>query len=175
MAAGFGAGFATITIMAVLVLLALGSSLATVAAVLLHRRSGRVPVGLQYLLVAIGVLGVGVLVFAVVAMSDEAPAAAGLFAVLGLVPLLVGGGFLARTTGAGRLEVATTTVMAWGPPFLLGVLVTVGVMNGIRAGLDLAIGEARRWGLPWLAAASGGLVVVAGLLPLGTRLASIWR
>lgn len=175
MSNGLGAGFFAITLLAVLAGLALLVVLSTGVSWVWYRRAGRVPAPLRYLLVAVGVGVLGVAGFGVLVLFDEAPAVAGLFALLVVVPLLVAGGYLERTTGLGRLDVAATTVMAWGLPFLLGVVVVFGVTTGLSSAFDLAPAEFRRLGVAWAGAAVGGITVVLAMIPLGTRLGAVVR
>lgn len=170
MSNGLGAGFFALTILAVLAGLAILVTIATVASAVYHRRTGQMPTPLRYLLVVICLGVLGVAGFGILVLFDEAPAAAWLVGSIVVVPLLVVGAYLDRTTGFSRIEVVTTTVMAWGVPFLLGVVVVFGVTNGIGSVFDLAPAESRQLGVPWIAATVGGLAIILGMLPLGNRL-----
>jgi hypothetical protein len=170
MSNGLGAGLFAITLLTVLAGLALLVVMATVAAAVFDRRSGRVPMGLRYLHVAICAGVFGVAVFAVLALYDEAPVAAGLFTAIVVVPCLLVSGYLARSTDLARLDVVAATVMAWAIAFFVGVGVSLGITTGMETVLDLAPAESRQLGVAWVAAASGGLVVVLAMIPLGTRL-----
>lgn len=170
MSNGLGAGFAALSLLAVLGGLAAVSVLAAGGAALFGRRTGRLPAPLRYLSVAVGGAVVAVAGFAAVGLADEAPAAAGLFAMIGLVPPLFCGGYLRRTTDGERSDVVVTTALAWGLPFLLGVVVVFGVNAALTATFELPTGGARQRGVPWLASAAGGLAVTVGTVLLAERL-----
>jgi hypothetical protein len=169
---GLGAGFAALTMLAVLGGLALLALLTTVASWALHLRTGRVPAPVRHLLVLVGVAVLGIGGFALVAFADEAPLLSGLFTALVVVPLLVAAGFLARTTDLAPLDVGAVTVMAWALPFLLGVVVTFGTTTGVRSALGITSTQARQMGVRSVAAAIAGLVVVLGTGFLGGRFVS---
>lgn len=166
---GFGAGFFAISLLAVLIGLALVAVLATLTAYWFHRETGRLPRLFHYLPNVIGVAVLASAGFGVLVLYDEAASLAALFASVALFPLLVVGGYLRRTSEASRREVVSTTVMVWGPTFLVGVVVVFGVTMGLQSVLGFAPGESRQFGLAWLAAGSGGLVIVVGMLLLGPR------
>jgi len=174
MSNGLGAGFAALTTLAVLGALALLVLLSTTIAWAFRRRTGRVPAPVRYLLALVGVAALGIGGFALLAFADEAPMLSGLFSALVVVPLLVVGGYLARTTGLAPLEAAAATAMAWALPFLVGVVVAFGTMVGVRTALGITATEARNMGIPWVAAAVAGIVVLGAAL-LGTRLVTLVR
>jgi hypothetical protein len=175
MSNGLGAGFFAISLLAVLAGLAILAILATIAATVLHRRTGRVPTLLRYLLGAICLCVLGVAGFGILLLSDEAPAVAGLFVTIVVIPFLLGGVYFERTTEGTRLAVISTTVMAWGLPFFLGVAVAFGVLNGISSVLDLAPAESRQLGIAWITGAAGGTAILLGMIPIGTRLGGMVR
>lgn len=166
---GLGAGFAGLTLVAILLGLATLLALALVGVYVIRRRSGQVPHLLTY--VSVGVLLVVVLVagFGVLALYDEAPPLAALFVAIVVLPLAVVGIFLRRSTELTRLDSLATAGWAWSLPFVVGVVVTFGLTIGVRSTFDLAPVESQRLGLIWIATAVGGLVVVLGSLGLGTQ------
>lgn len=170
---GLGAGFFALTLLAVLAGLALLVVLVTVAVYAFDRRTGRVPALLTYLVVVVGAVALGVTGFGILVLYDVAPPVAGLLALTALVPILVVGGYLDRTTELGRVDVVATTVMAWGPTFLVGLVVVFGVASGINAVFDLAPAESLQAGIPWIASAVGGLAIVLGMLPVSDRLGGV--
>lgn len=174
MSNGLGAGFAAITLLAVLAGLSFLVALAAGTAYALHRRMGRIPWPLRLLVVVVGVVVLGVAGFGVLALFDEAPPVAGLLAATVLAPLLAVGGYLFRTMESPYVDVAATTVLAWGFLFLPGVAVAFGVTAGASDVLGLTTGESRRLGVPWLASAVGGSTVVLGMLIVGSRLREVF-
>lgn len=175
MSNGLGAGVDALTLLVLLVGLALLSALATVASLAWYRQAGRFPSWLRYLFVLIGVSAVVVTGVGVIALLGEAPTAAGLFLLLGLLPLLGAGVALGRKTGATRLDLGVTTVMAWGPALLVGVIVTFGVMGVLMPLLDVPAAVASETSLPWVAATVGGAVAVVAATLLGSRLVDVAR
>jgi hypothetical protein len=175
MSNGLGAGVDALTLLVLFVGLALLSALATVASFAWYRQAGRLPSWLRYLFVLVGVAAVVVAGVGVLTLFGEAPTAAGLFLLLGLLPLLGAGVALGRKTGSTRLDLVVTTVMAWGPALLVGVIVTFGAMAVLMSLLDLPAAATSETSLPWSAAAVGGAVVVAGTTLLGTRLVEVAR
>jgi hypothetical protein len=173
MSNGLGSGFFGLTLLAVLVGLALVGVLATGVAYATHRRGSPMPAPLRYLFPAVGAGVLGVTGFAVLVMFDEAPALAGLFTLVAFAPFVIVGGYLARTTDLGRVKVFTLTTMAWGLPFLLGVFVAFGSMNGLTSALGVS--PAGSEDLAWVASAIGGLTIVVGMLLLKTRLEAVVR
>lgn len=167
---GFGAGFFAVSLLAVLIGLALVANLAVLVAYWFHRKRSRLPRWFHYLPIVIGVVVLATAGFGVLLLYDEAASLAALFALVAVIPLLVVGGYHRRTTDASDLEIVSTTVMAWGPTFLVGVVLVFGVMIGLQSALGLAPGESRQLGLAWLAAGSGGLAVVVGMVLLGPRI-----
>jgi hypothetical protein len=175
MSNGLGAGFGALALLALLVGLALFSALATVVSVAWYRQAGRFPSWLRYLFVLIGVAAVVVTGVGVLALFDEAPTAAGLFLLLGLLPLFGAGVALGRKAESTRLALVVTTVMAWGPALLVGVIVTFGAMGVLVSLLDVPAAVASETSLPWIAAAIGGAVVVVATTLLGSRLVDVVR
>jgi len=170
MSNGLGAGFFAITLLAVLAGLATLVVLAMIVSAVSHRRIGHTPTLLRYLLVLLCVGVLGVAGFGILFVYDETPAIAWLLTSIVVVPFLVVSVYLARSTGLSRFDVMTTTAMAWGVPFFLGVGVAVGVVNGIESVFDLAPAESRQMGVAWIAAAVGGLTTILGMIPIGNRL-----
>lgn len=153
---GLGAGFGALLIMAVLAILAVVLAAYTVIAVSVDRLRSGVPRYVQY--AAVGVTGVVVAVagFAVLALADEAPAAAALFAVLVWLPLVLAA---ARTRWSGTPWVGTaaTAGMAWSGPFLAAV----GLLWVLVVHTDVSIP---------VATTAAGLTVVVGTVLLGEYL-----
>lgn len=172
---GFGAAFGGLLLAALLAGLAALLTLSGLVVAGWRRRGGAVSrCGLYP---AVG-LTAGVLLvagFAVVALADEATALAGLFVALVFVPLTVCGLDLHRRASLSPLETVATTGVAWGPPFLVGLLVAVGGFNLLTGVFDLTAGEAQRRGFQWVATAVGGLVVLLGTRYLGRLVrARLW-
>lgn len=105
-----------------------------------------------------------------VALVDEATFGAGLFVLLVFLPLAVAIG-RDRMAGPGRLDRLAVAALAWGGPFLLGIGVFLALTVGVIETFQLAGGEVRALGLPWIAAAGGGLVAVTGTSLLAPRVA----
>ncbi len=167
---GLGAGFFALALLAVVAGLAGLVIITTVAAAMYQRRTGEMSALLGYLLVGLCLGVVIVAGFGILALFDELAVVAWLLAWSVVIPLLVEGVYLNRTMGFSQVEVITTTVMAWGVPFLLGVGVVVGVLSGITSVFGLSPVETRQLGVAWIAATIGGLTVILGMLPLGTRI-----
>lgn len=173
MAGGFGAGFLTLTLLAVIggvaaVLVALGGT-----AWVVRRRSGsrRTIRALAALLSAAAVVPAG---FGVLALADESAVGAGLLMATVFVPL--GAALLQGRAGAGeRLEPIATAGLAWGGPYLLAVATFVGITAVVPSALGLAPAEARAVGVGPLAVAAAGAVATAGTLLLRARLARLVR
>lgn len=170
MSNGLGAGFFAITLLAVLAGLASFVIVTTIASAVYHRRTGNIPMGVRYLfgVICVGVLGATG--FGILLLSDEAPAVAWLFTSIVILPFLIVSGYLAHTTGLSRLDILTTTVMAWGIPFFLGVIVTFGAMNGIESVFNLAPAASRQSGVAWIAATTGGLTIILSMILISDRL-----
>lgn len=134
MSNGLGAGFFAITLLAVLVGVAALLAAIAVVAVLFDWQRGRVPTFIRYLAVALLAVVVVVAGFGVLALVDEAPPAAALFAVVVGLPLVLVAG-RARQAGAAWLVVGATAALAWSFPFLagVGVLFAVSVIAGASA------------------------------------------
>jgi hypothetical protein len=175
MSNGLGAGFGALTLLVLLVGLALLSALVTAASLAWYRQAGRFPSWLRYPFVLIGAAAVVVTGVGVLALFDEAPTAAGLLLLLGLLPLFGSGVVLGRKTGATRLVLVVTTVMAWGPALLVGVIVTFGAMGALMSLLDVPAAVASETSLPWITAAVGGAAVVVAATLLGSRLVDVVR
>lgn len=78
--------------------------------------------------------------------------------------------YLERTIEGACLDIFITTTMTWGLLFLVGVIVVFGVTNGITSVFDLAPTESRRRGIAWIASVIGGITIILGMIPIGTRL-----
>lgn len=166
---GFGAGFAAISLLATLGVLALLATFGAAVRAGVDRRSAAVSRALRNALGALGLVALVVSGFAVLALVDEAPALAALFAGTVLVPLLVVVVMLRRTRAIGHLKTGATTAAAWGPAFIVGVIVALGLQIGGVELFGLTQGESRNLGLPYVASAVGGLVVLAGTWALSVR------
>jgi hypothetical protein len=175
MSNALGAGFGALTLLVLLVGLALLSALTTVVSLAWYRQAGRFPSWLRYPFLLIGVAAVVVAGVGVLTLFDGTPTAAGLFLLLGLLPLFGSGVTIGRQTGATRLVLVVTTVMAWGPALLAGVTVTFGAMGALMSLLDVPAAVASETSLPWIAAAVGGAVVVVAAILLGSRLVDVVR
>ncbi|PSP80065.1 hypothetical protein BRC81_02385 [Halobacteriales archaeon QS_1_68_20] len=170
---GLGTGFFAITLLAVLAGLALLGVAATAVAAAFYRRSGRISTRIRYPFVALLVAVLGVAGFGILVLFDEAPTAAGLFAGIVALPFLLVAVYLDRTTALSNLDVAAATVVAWGPAFLLGVVVVFGANAGTVAAFDLAPAEARRLRVAWIASAAGGVAVVLGMVSIANQVVGL--
>lgn len=170
MSNGLGAGFALLTILAVLLGVAVLLGLLTAGAVALERRSGTRPAPIRY--VAAGLLAVALVVagFGAVALADEALVGAALLVALVFVPLAGAGAIVRRAGHPDRLALTATTAMAWGGAYIFGIAVLAGLVVGLEPALGLAPGEARQVGLPWLETAVAGLAALAVALALASGL-----
>jgi hypothetical protein len=169
MSMGFGAGFFVLTLGALLAGLARIVLLGTIAIVAFNHRVGRVSSRLLYRSIVSGIGILGLALFGVVVMYDEAPMAAWLLASLAVLPLLVWGTHLWRTSELSNLDVITTIVIAWSLPFFFGVAVFFGVTQGIQSVLDLAPVEFRQLRVGWIAVAFAALNTIIGMAPLVSR------
>lgn len=167
---GFGAGFATLGILAVIAGVAALLGLLTAGLAVTARRPGRLPGAVRYAAVGLLVAAVGLGGFGVVALLDEAAFGAVLFGLLVFLPLAVP---VARGWRAGRgwIDVLAVAALAWSGPFLLGFGVFLVLTVGVIETFQLAGGEVRALGLTWLAAGGGGAVAVIGTALLDERLA----
>lgn len=167
MSNGLGAGFAGVTLLAVLLGLAVLLASCLAGVLVSRRRTGSVPRFLAYLSAAL--LGGTIFVagFGVVALYDEALPLAALFVVIVLLPLAAVGGYLHLTTDLGPIDTFATVGVAWSLPFVVGVAVTFGLTTGLGSALDLPPSGAGRRRLVWFATAIGGAVVVTGSVSLG--------
>lgn len=167
---GLGAGFFALAVVAVVAGLAGLVIITTGVAAMYQRQTGELPALLGYLLVVL-CLGVGIVAgFGILALFDEVAVVAWLLAWSVVVPLLGVGVYLDRRMALSRVEVITTTLMAWGVPFLLGMGVAAGVLSGMPSVFKLSPGETRQLGIAWIAATVGGFTVILGMLALGTRI-----
>lgn len=160
MSNGLGAGFAFLTLLGVLVVLAGVLAVTTAGAVAFHRYRSRVPT--LVLALAAGLLAIVVAVagFGLLALVDEAPLAALVFGVLVGVPLVLVAG-RARLVGDGWLAVAATAGLAWWFPFLVGV--------GVLFGFSTSSGVS-----PEVATAVAGVFVSGGTLLAGEVVRRVW-
>lgn len=169
MSNGLGAGFAGLTLLAVLAAVAILAGLAAATGYTLRSRRGRGRDAVRVVLVGLGVVAVGVSGFGVLAFADEAALVAWLLSWLTLLPLLLAAGARVRAMGLSPATAFAATVAAWAPAFLAGLAVTVGATSAINAALGLP-GASQGTGVRWVAAAVGGLVVLLATYGLGTRL-----
>lgn len=169
MSNGLGAGFFGLTLLAVLLGLAALQTLSLVGLFLFRRRNETIPHILRYASAAMlaGVLIVGG--FGVLVLYDEAATLAFLFITIVVIPLVAVGLFLQYMTEMALLDTLATTGMAWSLPFLVGVVVTFGLTNGVNRLFDLAPAESQQLGLYWIASIVGGIVVVVGAFLLSNR------
>lgn len=166
MSNGLGAGFAGLTLLAVLLGLAVLLVVTLVGVFLYGRRAEPVPRLLPYLSVVVLVGVILIAGFGVVALYDEALPLAVLFLAIVLVPLAAVGGAVQLTTDLGPIDALATTGLAWSLPFIVGVAVTAGLTIGLGSALGLPPAGSRQQTLVWLATAVGGIVVVAGSILL---------
>lgn len=170
MSNGLGAGFATVTLLATLLVLAVLLVVTAAVALLSRRRRDSVPAAVVH--EAVCLLGVVLVVagFGVLALADEAPPAAALLLALVFVPLGGAVVVLRRAADRGLESTVATAAMAWRTAFLAGVAVLFVFVAGIEPALGLATWEARRVGLPWIETALAGLIALAGATLLDPRL-----
>lgn len=169
MSNGLGAAFGGLLLAAVLAGLAVLLALSLVGVVVFHRRTGAVPDGLRYLILAL-IAGVVLIAgFAVGALYDEAATLAAVFIALVFIPLVVAGIYLYRVTELSRLDTIVTTGLAWSIPFLFGLVVTFGTPTVINNTFSLTPGESRQLGIYWGVAVLGALVVGFGTLWFSKR------
>lgn len=168
MTGSFGAGFFTLTLLAVLAGLAALLGVSVLAAIALGDRSDGVPAWVSTPAAGLLVAVVGVAGFGVLVLFDEAPFGAGLLVGLVLVPLAaaVGRGWRARRRW---LDVISGAAMAWSLPYLLGLAVFLAINVGVIEAFQLAGGEVRALGLHWIGAAGGAVVALAGTVWLTGR------
>lgn len=154
MSDGFGAAFGAIALFAVL--LAIAGLLFLTTGVALHWRGERVAAYTEH--VALALVGGLVLVagFAIVALADEAPLLAGLFAATTAVPVVLAAG-RARWAGAPWPTVVARSGMAWCLPFLAGTSLLFVVATSTSASPAVATGVV-------------GVVTTAGTLLCGAYL-----
>lgn len=170
MSDGLGAGFFGLTMLVVLLGIATLLIGCLAGVVRYRRRTGTVPCVLRYV-AAGGVAGVVMVAgFAVVVLYPEAATLAGLFVSTVLLPLVVVGFYLHRTTESNWVGLVSSTGMTWSLPFVIGLIVTFGLANVVTSMFDLAPVEARALGLYWIVSAVGGLVVVSGAILVGKRI-----
>lgn len=173
MSNGLGAGFAGLTLLAVLLGLTTLLAVFLGGIVAVRRRNRAVPSVLKYASAGVVLVAIAVAGFAVVALYDEAAALAGLFLVIGLLPLAIVGGYLQRRTEVTPAELLATIGLAWCLPFILGVFVIFGITAGIGSELGLATTTAQQESLAQLATLLGGGIVVAGALLLSSRISRL--
>lgn len=167
MSNGLGAGFAGVTLLAVLLGLAVLLAACLAGVFVFHRQRGSVPDLLSY--VSVALLGAVMVVagFGVVALYDEAPPLAVLFVAIVFLPIAAVGGFLRLRTELRPIDTLATAGVAWSLPFVVGVAVTFGLTTGLGSALDVPPAGAQRRALVWVATAMGGLVVGTGSILLG--------
>ena len=139
MSDGLGAGFFRITLLAALGGVALLLVEATGIAVVFRRRTDRIPTPLRWVVTAACLAAFVVGGFVVLALFDEAPPLAGLFAVAVVFPFLTVGTYLERTTDLSRVDTVATTGMAWGLLFLTSVAVAFGARRLIASAEATAV------------------------------------
>lgn len=172
MSGGFGAGFATLSVLAVLGVVAVLLGLVGVGAVAVGRRRGAVPTRLRVLAAALLVPVVAVAGFGVVALADEAAVAAALLVAVVFMPLAVEVGW-GRWVGRTWLDGLAVAAMAWSVPYLLGAVAFFAVNVGAAEVLGVNTAGPRGMDVAWVAVVAGGLVVVVGSRFLSTRLATV--
>lgn len=169
MSNGLGAGFAGLTLMAVLLGLAAILTLSLVGVFLFQRRNGSVPNLLKYLSVSV-LLGVVLVAgFAVAALYDEAARLTAVFFVVVWMPLIAVAFYLNRSTELHWLDTVAVTGLAWSLPFIVGVFVVFGLTIGVSQVLGWTSVQSQQMGLTTIATIVGGIVVMAGAIFLGKR------
>lgn len=172
MSGGFGAGFFTLTLLAVLAGLAALLGVSALLAMVLRDRSDGGPAWISPLAVGLLVVVVGVAGFGVLVLFDESAVGAGLVVAVVFAPLLSVGLRHRPWTGGWRHRLATAG-LAWSLPYLLGVVAFVGLNVVIPRSFDLAPGEARSVGVGWIAVVGAGVVVIVGAVGLSDRVAHV--
>lgn len=172
MAGGFGAGFATLTMLVVLGVVAVALGVVGVGAVAVGRRQGAVPTWLRLLAAALLVPVVAVGGFGVVALADEAAVAAALLVAVVFAPLAVEVG-RGRRAGRSWLDALAAAAMAWSVPYLLGAVALFGVNIGAAEVLGVNTAGPRGRDVAWVAVVASGLVVVVGSRFASRRLVTV--
>jgi hypothetical protein len=170
---GLGAAIAGLTLLAVLLGLTTLLALFLGGVVVVRRHNRSVPPVLKYASAGVVLMAIAVAGFAVVALYDEAAALAGLFVVIVLLPLAIGGGYLQRRTEVTRVDLLSTIGLAWSLPFIFGVFVIFGITAGVGSELGLATTAAQQESLAQLATPIGGAIVVAGAVILSPRVSRL--
>lgn len=172
---GLGSGFFALTLLVLLGVGAVLLGLTAAGALALDRRRGRVPVAVRFLAMVLLAAVVVVAGFGVLVLADEAVVAAALVVAIAFAPVVA---VVVRQRRAGRqpwLAVLATAGLAWGPSYLLGVVVAFGLDIALRELLDLAPAEPLSMAVAWVAAAGGGVVAAGVAAVVGARLASVLR
>lgn len=166
MSDGLGAGFAGLTLLAVLLGLAALLALCLVGVFASRRRTDRDPRSITFLSVA--VLGVVIVVagFGVAALYDEAPPLAVLLLAVVFLPLTAVGAYVRLTTDLQPTDTLATAGVAWSLPFVVGTAVTFGLSIGLGSVLELPPADPQRRALVWIATTVGAVVVVTGSIIL---------
>jgi len=166
MSNGLGAGFGGLLLLAILLGLAGLLTLSLGAVYLFQRRRDAVPRLLKYLSIAFLAGVVVVAGFAIAALFDEVSLLPALFTAIAVIPLLVVGVYLSRTTELSSVDLLASTGLAWSVPFLLGVVVVFGLTLGVSQVLGWTSVQSQQRGLAQIATFVGGLVVVVGTVLL---------
>lgn len=173
MASGFATSFTVVFVFAVLTGIAVLLGLSATLAFVRRRRSKPLPKRFHYVAIVLLIEGVGVAVFGFLWFLTDAPVAVALLATLVLFPIAAIG-FRARwTTRLSRGGILTAVAMAWGPSFLVGLLVFFSLTRAIEAVLVTGSSGSGLVGLGLFAAMSSGVAVVVCVGWLTSRLSRI--
>jgi hypothetical protein len=126
----------------------------------LRNRDRAVHPALKYASIAVLVAVISIAGLAIIELFDEGIAMAGLFAVLVLIPLAVVGAYLQQRSHLTPVNLLSTTALSWGPSFIIGAFILIGVIAGIGIELDLAQTTGQQEILRLLAVVLGGVTVV---------------
>ena len=171
MTAAFGTGFSVVFVFSALAGLAVLLGLSAAGILRRHEPGERLPLWTRVVPIVLVVEVVAATVVGLLAFSGSAPVAVAMLATLVVLPLVAVAVRTRRRTRLDWRDVVATTALAWSLPFLVGLALFLGLTRAIAVffGTD---GSAR--GLVELGLVStmvSGVVVVAGVGLLASRLA----
>lgn len=136
----------------------------------LQNRDQAVHPVLKYASIAVLVVVVAVAGLAIIELFEVGVGLAGPFIVLVFIPLAVVGAYLQQRSHMTPVNLLSTIALTWGPSFIIGVVILVGVIAVIGIQLDLANTQTQREALRLLAIVLGGVTVVASSVRLSSRI-----
>lgn len=173
MATGFATSFTVVFVFAVLAGIAVLLGLIATLAVVLRRRSKPLPKRFHYVAIVLLIEVIGVAGFGFLWFLTEAPVAVAMLATLVLFPITAIGLRARWTTRLSRGGILTAVALAWGPSFLVGLLVFFGFTRAIEAVLVTGSSGSGLVGLGLFVAMSSGVAVVVGVGWLTSRLSRL--